>query len=275
MGISSGKSKNKGGNQNNLSQSVWAPQGNALGGMYGQAGQVGDWSTGAMQGLAPGMSEKIGGVADQMNPAFGQQLQGGAYAGMDLQGMYQNALGGGGNEQFINEQIMGGAGNDFVDAMRGQMESDAYTNMMGGLRGLDARAAASGMSGGSRHGIAQGQTIQGAQDALANQQTQLGYNTFDKDLDRKMSIARNADAFDQAKLQNISGMLGQQQNAMQGGLNFGQNMQGAYMGGMSPYMAPWQAMNQYSGVLGNPTVLSNGMFTGNASGNSKSGGFGK
>ena len=53
MGISSGKSKNKATNSGNFQQGVWNPWGGAWGNMAGQAGQVGDWSTGCLLYTSP------------------------------------------------------------------------------------------------------------------------------------------------------------------------------------------------------------------------------
>jgi hypothetical protein len=223
------------------------------------------------------------GIANQMQSPWQQQMQGGAYQGVNAQDVL-GAIQGGmapqqSNTQFINESIMGGAGNDYVDAMKSQMQSDSYENLMKTMSGLDARAAATGMGGGSRHGIAQGQAIQGSQDALADAQTNLGYQTFDRDLDRKLGIAGQADQANLARYQtgtgNLMNMLAGQQGAMGGGLGFGGQMQQAGLGQFSPYMVPWQMAGQWGNTMGGPTVLSSGNMSGSSSGKSKSGGVGK
>ena len=270
MGGSVGKSKSDSSNQSGFNQDVWGPQGDALQNLYGQAGNAMGKGMGGMGKMIPGASEGMQGIADQANPYWQNQMQGGAYQGMDLQGMYGDALGGGGNEQFMNESIMGGAGNNYVDAMKGQMQQDSSDALGRNLASNDLRAVGAGQSGSSRHGI----TERGIRDAssrdLSNAQTQLGYETFDRDLDRKMGIARGADQFDMQKLQNVGGMLGNQQNAMAGGLKGAQGMQGLNMGQFAPYMAPGNMMNQYSNMIGRPTVLGSG----SGSGDSSSKGFG-
>jgi len=75
-------------------------------------------------------------------------------------------------------------------------------------------------------------------------------------------------------LNNISGMMGQQQNAMQGGLNYGGQMQNLGMGSFAPYMMPWQAANQYAGTIGSPTILGSGSMTGSSDSKSMQGGMG-
>ncbi len=282
MSGSLGKSKSDSSNQ--FGQDVWGPQGDALGGFYDQiggamGGLLGGGSKGGkggggtgMMGRVPGAADQMQGIADQANPAWQQQLNGGAYAGMDLQGMYGDALQGGGNEQFMNESIMGGAGNNYADAMRGQMQQDSNTRLGQNLASNDARAAGNGMSGSSRHGITERGIYDESEQNLGRMQTQMGFNTFDKDLDRKLGIAQRADEFDMGRLNNVSGMMNNQQGAMSGGLDFGQNMQGMGMGQFAPYMAPGSMMGQYSNMYGSPTVLGSGGGNSNAKGFGMSGG---
>jgi len=70
----------------------------------------------------------------------------------------------------------------------------------------------------------------------------------------------------------LSGMIGQQNQAMQGGLNFGQNQQNLSMGQFAPGMMPWQALGEYANTIGRPTVLGSGTQSGSGSSSSK--GFG-
>jgi hypothetical protein len=109
------------------------------------------------------------------------------------------------NQQKIYESIMGGSGNSYADALKNQMQNDALRTAGTSLNALDARAARAGMSGSSRQGIAQGQALQGINQNLQSNLTNLGYSTFDKDLAQKLDIARQAD---QA---NVQRYLGNQQ----------------------------------------------------------------
>ena len=265
MGGSAGKSESQSGNAAQNQQNVWGPQGDALQCMYGQIGNAMGKGMGGMGNRMEGSADNMQGIADQAQPFWQDQMQGGAYKGMDLQGQYNQAMQGGGNEQFINESIMGGAGNDYVDAMRGQMTQDSQDALGRNLASNDLRAVGAGQSGSSRHGI----TERGIRDAssrdLSNAQTNLGYQTFDKDLDRKLGIAGRADQFDMGRLQQAGSMLGNQQNAMQQGLKGSQGMQGLNMGQFSPYMAPGNMMSQYSNMIGRPTVLSSGNSMGDSS----------
>jgi len=269
MGGSVGKSESSSGNQ--FGQNVFNPGGqermqNQLGGLWNQ-GQAG---RGMMNRAEEGMRD----ITNTARPAWEQQMGGGAYQGMDLQNQYNQALQGGGNEQFMNQSIMGGAGNDYVDAMKGQMQTDAGNRLGQQMAGLDARAGATGMPGSSRHGIVQAQAMDDSNRALTDAQTRLGYETFDQDLDRKMGIAQRADQFDMDRLNNVSGMLGAQQGAMQSGLGASQNMQGLNMGQFAPQTSQWNNANQYSNAMGSPTVLSQGQASSDSKGSGISGGMG-
>ena len=263
--MSVGKSGSDNQNSATFGQDVWGGQGDALQNLYGQIGGLFGQTNQGMQSQIPGAVENQQGVFDAANPAWQNQMAGGAYQGMDLQGMYNQALQGGGNEQFINESIMGGSGNNYADAMKNQLQGDSSQRLGQSLAMNDLRAAGAGQSGSSRHGITESRLYDDSNKDLARQQTGIGFGSFDKDLDRKLGIAQRADQFDMGRLGNISGMMGEQQGAMQGGLNFGQNMQNLGMGQFAPYMAPWQAAGQYANAIGGPTVLGSGSGSGSAS----------
>ena len=109
------------------------------------------------------------------------------------------------NQQKIYSSIMGGEGNSYADALKNQMQTDALRTAGTSLNALDARAARAGMSGSSRQGIAQAGALQGINQNLQRNLTDVGYNTFDKDLAMKLDIAKQAD---QA---NVQRYLGNQQ----------------------------------------------------------------
>jgi hypothetical protein len=270
MGGSAGKSESD--SSNDFQSQVWGGQAPWLENMYGQLSNQFNQSSPGMQAQIPGAVGQQQGIFDSANPAWKNQLQGGAYSGMDLQGQYNRDRQGGGNEQFINENIMGGAGNNYVDAMKGQMGQDASDRLGRSLAQNDARAAGYGQSGSSRHGITESQLYDDSNRDLGRMQTQMGFDTFDKDLDRKLGIAQRADQFDMGRLNQSAQMLGNQNQAMQGGLNFGQNMQGLGMGQFAPYMAPWQMSGQYANQMGGPTVLGSGSGDSNSKGMALGGG---
>lgn len=102
----------------------------------------------------------------------------------------------------------------------------------------------------------------------------VGYNTFDKDLQNKLNIAQQADQGTLARQQLMSNMLGQQQGVSTGALGMGQNMQNLGMGAFAPGMMPWQNISNYANALGSPTVLSSGSSSGNSNAMGMSGGGG-
>jgi len=268
MGGSAGKSESD--SNSGFQQNVWNP--GAQENM--QSGFQDSWNQNqqGMQNLVPGASDQNQGIFDASNPAWQNQLEGGAYAGMDLQGDYNRALQGGGNEQFMNESIMGGAGNDYVDAMKGQMQQDSDDILERSLAMTDARAAGNQLGGSSRHGLVQADQIQNSNRNLMDAKTNLGYNTFDKDMDRKMDIARNADEFDMGRLNMAGSMLNNKQGVMGGAIDQGSQMQNLGMGGMAPYMAPGDMNAQHASNMGNPTILGQGYGDSSAKGSSLSGG---
>lgn len=123
-------------------------------------------------------------------------------------------------------------GNSSLDNMRGTIQNSAKSAQDNMMQGLDARAAASGMSGGSRHGTA---TAKGMQDINSNMQTDLaniGYDAYNKDYDRSMQMGAAADQFNEAR--NVSDQsnafntqMANQSNDMQGQMaNQQSNLQG-------------------------------------------------
>jgi hypothetical protein len=134
------------------------------------------------------------------------------------------------NQQRIYESIMGGSGNSYADALKNQMQTDALRTAGTSLNALDARAARAGMSGSSRQGIAQAGALQGINQNLQSNLTNLGYSTFDKDLAQKLDIARQAD---QANVQRYLGnqqynlgLLGAGNTAAQNAQNYNLGMGG-------------------------------------------------
>ena len=191
MGGGGGKGKSESssnqGAQNQFQQNVWGPQGQALQQLYGQTGQLFGDTMNQMGQQIPGAIGQQQQVFDQAMPAWQRQMQGGAFAGMPLQQNYQQALQGGGNEQFINQSIMGGAGNNYAQAMKNQLAGDTMDRLGRQFAASDLRASAAGQPGSSRHGLLQADMTRQAMDRLADQQTNIGYQTFDKDLEAALN----------------------------------------------------------------------------------------
>ena len=256
---------------------VWGGQAPFLKNLYSQAGNLFGNTNQGMQGMIPGAEQGMQDVYNQMQPGWQEQMQGGAYKDMGLQNQLMSSLNQSMNNPSamseINAMVMGGEGNNYADAMQEKYRRNMQDSNANMLQNLDARAAASGMSGGSRHGVAQAQGLAQNAGNYQEQMADLGYESFDKDLNRKLEIAGLADQNTLARQEMMSGMIGQQQGAMQGGLDFGQGMQNANMGQFAPSMMPWDAMSQYANAIGRPTILGTGEESGSSS--SKSAGFGK
>jgi hypothetical protein len=195
------------------------------------------------------------------------------------------------NTQRIYNMIMGGEGNNYADAMKGQYLADADLAQKQMLSNLDARAAASGMTGSSREGIAQGLGLQGINRNLQEQLAKTGYETFDKDLGNKLSIAEQADTnnltregmylgdtaraqglgFDElnnsrnATLADRTGardamgnLIGAKETTSGNALSFSDAIQNLGMGILEPLMAKWGNFGGYANAIGGPTVLNSG-----------------
>lgn len=273
MAGSFGLSGNKSKTGATFGQDVWGPQGEALQSLYQQVGNLFAQSTQGMNNQIPGAVDYANNVASDARNGWNNQVAGGAYRDMDLQNNLMRSLNQSQNSPSamseINAMVMGGTGNNYADAMRGQYIQDATDAQNNMLANTDARAAASGMSGGSRHGIVQSQGMADINKNLQSNLARTGYETFDRDLDRKLQIAGQADQANFGRQQMMQQMLGGQQDAMSGALNNSGNMQNLGMGSFNAYMAPWQASNAYTNAVGGPTVLGSG----SSSGSSKGGGM--
>lgn len=276
MGGSVGTSES---NSNNaFSQRVPEWQKSALIQMFGQAANLYGNTNNQLQSQIPGATNYMQTAANAAIPAYQDNLRGGAYTNMNLannlSNSLQQSLSTPSAMQEINASIMGGTGNNYADAMKASYITDANRAQQSMLSNLDARASASGMSGGSRHGVA---TAQGMNDINSNLQRNLaetGYNTFDKDLQRKLGIASQADQGTLARQGMMQSMLGQQQGTINNAIQQGSQIQNLGMGQFAPSMVPWQALGQYAQALGNPIILGSGHGNSNANSMSVSAGVG-
>ena len=306
-----------GGSNNSFNQNVW--NGGANQRVSNKAGNLYDSVNGTMKGMIPGMTDFAGDTRDSATGAWEKALGGGAYgdinpnnlvssldksmasdvpeASSSLIGSLNNSLNreftpsGPTNTQSIYAQIMGGAGNNYADAMKGQYLSDANLAQQNMLSNLDARVGASGMTGSSREGIAQGLGLQGINRNLQEQLARTGYETFDKDLSNKLSIAEQADTnnlnreemylndigraqglgFDELNNARsgvygdrsgardaMGNLIGAKEATSTNALNFSDAIQNLGMGILEPLMARWGNMAGYSNAVGAPTVLNSG-----------------
>lgn len=248
-------------NQAQQEQNVFGPQQSALGGLYGQAGNTYNDYLKSLNQYTPGIMSQTQGITDSAVNANQNQMAGGAYSGLDANQLYDSlykSMQQPSNTSSIYAQMMGGQGNNYADAMKQQYTNDANRAQQMMLSNLDARAAASGMSGGSRHGIAQGLGLEGINDQLQSQLAQTGYNTFDKDLANKLSIAAMADTNTVERQQMLADMLSNKQNTMSSGIQNSQSLQDLSQGTTNVLQLPWAGLQSYADTIGGPTVLNKG-----------------
>lgn len=269
--------KSKSGSSSNYSQDVFGPQADALGNMYGQQSNLFNSTLNTMNRAQPGASEYMNQTAADAQGGWQNQMQGGAYGNLGIGEQLMNSLarsdGRPSAMSEINSMIMGGEGNNYADAMKQQYMQDASQAQNQMMGNLDARAAASGMSGGSRHGIAQAQGLQDINQNLQSQMAQTGFDTFDKDLDRKLQIAGMADQGTFNRQNMLMNMLGRQQDTVNQGVQNSTMMQNLGMGQYQTMMMPWNMMNMYAQNMGDPTVLSEGSSTSSSKSNNFGGSF--
>lgn len=276
MSGSLGKSENTSSQQ--FGQDVWQPQGDALAQMYGAAsGLFGKGAGDYGQQMSQGRNYSNQAMGMMMDP-WQAQMGGGAYGGIDATGMVYDAQQQLANPTTYTQDIYGdimlGEGNDYVDALTGTLTTQAEETLGMNLGALDQRAAAAGMSGGSRHGVATANIAEDINQNLQSELATMGYETFDQDLQQKLDIAQMADtnalASAQTNAMMAQNMMAGQQGAMSGGLGYG-NMMTGY--GMQQQMMPWQMMGAYGGLLGAPTILGSGSGSASGKGFSTAGGM--
>lgn len=236
--------------------------------MLGKASTMYDAQTNAINQQVPGIQDYVKRISDITAPAWQDQLQGGVYRDVnptDLLSKIEQFQNTESKTQPLYEQIMGGKGNNYVDAMKDTFMKDAQRRRDLNYASLDARAAGSGMSGGSRHGIAQALIDRDINDNLGKQMTTVGYESFDKDLQNKLGIARDADA-NTLKRQGMysdmaNNLIAGKDRSVQGGLAGASGMQGLGMGQFSPTMMPWSNLQNYQSAIGNPITLNNASWS--------------
>jgi hypothetical protein len=232
--------------------------------LMGQASSMYGAQTNAINQQVPGIQDYVKRISDITAPAWQDQLQGGIYKDVNPTDLlnqisaFQNTQS---STQPLYESIMGGKGNNYVDAMKDTFMKDAQRRRDLNYASLDARQAASGMSGGARHGVAQALIDRDINDNLGKQMTQVGYESFDKDLQNKLGIAKQADANTLSRQTMFSDMannlIAGKNTSVENGLAGASGMQGLGMGQFSPTMMPWSNLQNYQSAIGNPMVLTN------------------
>lgn len=219
----SGSSVGGGSSFNSSSQDVWGGQSPYLEDVYGQAQGAFNQGMDQVNQLTPEVNQQVQGAYDQAAGGYGNQMGGGFASG--LQGQV--------------------GPNSYVDAMKGQVADDAQLLKQQNLGGLDARAAAAGMSGSSGYRAQANDMAQNVDESALNQMSQIGYNAHNQGIQNQMQLASMQDA-------NQQGAMGNLQNMQQGSMNQ-----------FNPAMLGQQMAGQYAQTIGGPTTLGSSMGSSN------------
>lgn len=227
--------------------------------------------TANVNAMIPQIQQQMGGVVNRQNQAFDNLNAGGAYSGADLNTIlnkvegFQNTPS---QSTGLYESIMGGSGNDYVDAMKNMFYKDAQRTRDLSEASLDARMAGTGMAGGSRHGVAEALISRDIDKNLQDNMTKVGYESFDKDLQNKLNIAKMADEQTTARqgmFANLGSQALQGKNAnMNAAASMTPQMSQSVMSQFAPTMMPWNNLQNYSAAIGNPTILTNAYQSGSS-----------
>ena len=160
------------------------------------------------------------------------------------------------------ESIVGGAGNEYIDPLIARMGEDEAVRQNRSASDIRGSAVGSGMTGSSRHGIAEGlMRSEGSRD-LGNREASARAGAYDKDLDWKMKIAEQADLGRGQAQDRAIGLLAGGDENVRAGTDQASWMQNLGMGQMAPWMQaaqnPFQMGGAYSSMMGPGTVLGSG-----------------
>ncbi len=228
QGVSSGVNMNYGMNQsgqqssssgssvNSSSQDVWGGQQDALANVYDSAGNQYGQAIDQINGMQPQVQDQVSGAFNQAQGGYGNQLGGGFASG--LQGQV--------------------GPNAYTDALAGDMMSDAAKLKQQNLGGLDARAAAAGMSGSSGYRDQATQMAENVDEQTMQGLNQLRFNSQNQGIQNQMNLAGMQDRNQQGAMANMGAM-----------------QQGA-MNQFNPAMAGLNATGAYGQIIGGPTTLS-------------------
>lgn len=268
---SGSKSENKsmGISNSSFGQEVWKGQQKPLMDMYGQAKDLfSNFDPSSLNGSIDTAKNYANNMAGAAIPAWQQQAQGGYTSGAAAgtnQGLIDSlnrSMSGPSNAGRMYQDIVGGAGNTYIDPMVNSMKEGVMDNVNRQVPGIAADAIGAGQMGSSRHGIAEGLMRSDANKNMIRDEMTMRGQAYDKDLDWKMQIANQADQGIAGAQDRAISLMNAQNQSSQGALNSQQQMAGWGNAGMNAELAganaPWDIMDRYSNALGDPNVLSSG-----------------
>ena len=236
----SGQQSNSNGSSSQFSQSesagnVWDAQVPSLENLYANNTSQYEQALAGINALQPE-------VQQQVQDAFGNAAT----------GMSNQSAGG------FGQALQGMVGpNSFTDALKQNIASDAELLKQQNLGGLDARAAAAGMSGSAGYRDQVAKMADNADKAALQQMSQLDFNAQNQGIQNQMALAN------------------QMNQAQQFGAAGANSLQSAAMNQFNPFMSGMQATGMYGNIIGAPTVLntSSSAGGGSSSNSSSSSGF--
>lgn len=252
---SSGQSWNSSGSDNrglNVSQSrsnqgIWSPQADALTAKYGETGRQYGQAREGIDAYTPEAQQNLSVLKDATAPVYANQAQGGEMGGRGVADTYQNSM----NQSLNGPSNMQNAYRGSADQLNQMYRSQANDARNDMMNSVDSRAAASGMSGGSRHGT---MMARGNQDINSNLQNQMAMAS-DRDVDRGLNVANAADQALMARQGMMQGDISGINAAQQGTLGQANNMGNLVMQGYDPSMMGMRNLGMGSQIIGGPTTL--------------------
>ena len=237
MGVNYGVNTSGNSSQSNSSsgslQDIWAGQSPSLQNLYAQNTDQYNKAMAGINGLQPQ-------VQQQMQDAYGQAAAG---VGNQSDGGFATGLQG---------QI---GPNAHTGALKQNIADDAQLLKQQNLGGLDARAAAAGMSGSSGYRAQANDMAQNVDESALNQMSQLDFNAQESGMQRQMQL----DGMMDANQQFGSGSAAQ--------------LQSAAMNQMNPFMSGMQATGMYGDIIGGPVSLTQTSSNSNSGSDSFSNGM--
>jgi hypothetical protein len=220
-------------NSSQSSQDVWAGQSPHLVNVYGSATDQYGQAIDSINGMQSQVQDQVNQAASQGMAGNAAQSQGGFAAG--LQGQV--------------------GPNSYVNALKGDMMNDANLIKQQNLGGLDARAAASGMSGSTGYHSSANKMANNVDRSTLQGMNNLGFQAHNQGVQNQMNLANMMDRNQQFGVGQTGAM---QQNAMNQ---------------FNPAMAGLNATGAYGQIIGGPTVLGSSSSAGGGSSSSSSQGF--
>lgn len=199
------------------------------------------------------------------NPAFNafqNQAQGGAGAGINMQPLQQMAQGGNYDQyQNMQDQNLQGA----IGAGLRQINQNFNENIM---PSINTGAALSGTSGGSRQGVAQGIAARGANQTAADFTQKMQSQNFNQMQGRNLQAQQAGEQSQLGAFQGMGANAALQNQAQQGAMGSAPGLSNLGFG------TQYGNLQNFSGLVGAPTVLGGGSQTHGGAGEAIQGGAG-